>query len=146
MSKVFTAGIFVVGGLLWFAFALVFGFIALQYLGEGGRGGLTLFSISSGSVMLGMVHLLGLLFASGLCFVIGIGLCAHGVVPPVHKKVEWRLPAALILNPVLSRSASGRPLGLRCVCCEVILESSVRLCPECGWTQPEPEPMEAEIG
>lgn len=49
-----------------------------------GGGGLQFFSLSfpSASVWLGLIHLLGLGSGACLCFAIGVGLCAHGLVPP----------------------------------------------------------------
>jgi hypothetical protein len=136
MSNVFRAGIFVIGGLLWFLFALVFGFFALQYASQGAGVGLIVFSVSSGGVLMGLVHFLGFLFASGLCFVIGIGLCAHGFVPPVRQKVERRIRPLMILRYFLSRQGIVQEPSLRCVRCEGTLGVCVHICPECGWTQP----------
>jgi hypothetical protein len=84
MSKVVRAAVFLVGGLLWFAFALIFVFFVVQYVSEGA--GLQFFaiSVSSSSVLLGLVHVLGFLAAAGLCFVVGIGLFAQGLVSPVR--------------------------------------------------------------
>jgi hypothetical protein len=67
-------------GSCWFAGSLAFLLFLAEYLAEGA--GLQLFgwAIWSGGVLLGLVHVLGLLVASGLCFVIAVGLCAHAVV------------------------------------------------------------------
>jgi len=71
---------FLIGGLCWFLFALGFGCFLVQYVAQGA--GLQFFGLgfSSGSVLTGLVHLVGMVMASGLCFAIGVGLCAHGIV------------------------------------------------------------------
>ena len=72
--------IFVFGGMLWFLFSAGFGLILIAYVSGGA--GLQFFGgpISSGSVLLGLVHVTGLVAAFLICFAIGAGLCAHGVV------------------------------------------------------------------
>jgi hypothetical protein len=72
---------FMIGGLLWFLFSLGFGFLLVLYVAQGA--GLQFFGppVSSGSVLIGLVHLTGFVTASVLCFVIGAGLCAHAVIP-----------------------------------------------------------------
>jgi len=68
-------------GLLWFAFALGFGFFLVQYVAQGA--GLQFFvpTISAGSVALGLVQFVGLATAVLICFAIGAGLCASAIVP-----------------------------------------------------------------
>jgi hypothetical protein len=74
---------FIFCGLCWFVFGLGFGAFLLLYL-FGGAGlqefsfGIFIPTISSGSVLIGLVHVVGLFMLSLLCFVIGIGLCSHG--------------------------------------------------------------------
>lgn len=72
--------LYVVGGMLWFLFALGFGLILVAYVTGGA--GLQIFGglISSGSVLLGLVHVTGFVAAIVICFAIGAGLCAHGLV------------------------------------------------------------------
>lgn len=69
-----------VGGVCWFLFALGFLLFLIQYL-VGGAGS-QFFGpfFSSSSVVVGMVHVVGLIFAVLLCFAVGAGLCAHGLV------------------------------------------------------------------
>ena len=71
---------FIVAGVLWVLFAFGFAFVLLQYLGMGA--GLQFYGgmFSSGSVLLGLVHVVGLVFAAFLCFTIGAGLFARGFV------------------------------------------------------------------
>ncbi len=71
----------VLGGLLWFLFSLGFGYLLVEYIAQGA--GLQFFGppVSSGSVLLGLVPVTGFVAASVICFAIGAGLCAHGIVP-----------------------------------------------------------------
>jgi len=70
---------FLVGGLLWLAFALGFGTLLVGYLLGGA--GLQFFGgpPSPGSVLMGLVHVVGFGTAILICFAIGVGLCARGV-------------------------------------------------------------------
>jgi hypothetical protein len=72
--------IFLLGGALWLCFALGFGAFLVQYLTGGA--GLQFFGgpVSSGSILLGLVHFVGLCTAILICFAIGSGLCARGMV------------------------------------------------------------------
>jgi hypothetical protein len=72
--------IYVVGGVFWLLFSLGFGLILVDYIAGGA--GLQVFAgpVSSGSVLLGLVHLTGLVVAIIICFAIGAGLCARGLV------------------------------------------------------------------
>jgi hypothetical protein len=71
--------LFVVAGVLWLVFALGFGFALLKYLRSGAGvqflGGM----FSSGSVLLGVVHVIGFCFAALVCLGIGAGLFARGI-------------------------------------------------------------------
>ncbi len=71
---------FLIGGLCWFLFALGFGFFLVQYVCQGA--GLQFFgpAVSSGTVLMGLVHVVGLVTASFLCFAIGAGLSARGIL------------------------------------------------------------------
>ena len=71
---------FLFGGVLWLCFALGFVAFLLQYLTGGA--GLQFFGgapSSSGSVFLGLVHVVGFGTASLICFAIGAGLFARGI-------------------------------------------------------------------
>jgi len=72
-----------IAGLCWFAIALAIGFFLFEYL-SGGAGlqmfGF-LFGVSSLTVSIGLAHVVGLTAAALLCFTIGAGCWAHGLVP-----------------------------------------------------------------
>ena len=72
--------LFLVAGVLWLLFGVGFGFCLLLYLGEGA--GLQFFGwmFSSGSVLLGSVHVIGFVIAAFLCLTIGAVLFAHGLM------------------------------------------------------------------
>ncbi len=91
MNNFIRATVFVIGGLLWFAFALAFGFVLVQYVSDGAGIQFFTLSVSSGSVLLGMIQVIGFLAAAGLCCVVGVGLCVHGLVPPVRKQAQRTL-------------------------------------------------------
>jgi hypothetical protein len=67
-------------GLCAFVCALGFGLLLVQYIGEGA--GLQVFGlgVSSGSVLIGLVHVIG--FAAGAfgCFALGAALCARALL------------------------------------------------------------------
>jgi hypothetical protein len=67
-----------VGALCWFGFALACGFFLLQYVTEGA--GLQIFgwAVSAGSVLLGLVHVVGFCTASLVCMGIGLSIWARG--------------------------------------------------------------------
>jgi len=73
----------IIAGACWIGFALLIGLFLFQYLSGGA--GLQVFgfffSVSPATVMMGLVHFVGFVAAAFLCFVIGVGLCIHGLVP-----------------------------------------------------------------
>lgn len=80
-------GLFI-GGLSGFVCALGFAALLLAYIsgGSGRQFGvlpLPVFGdpVSSGSILIGLVHVVGLAAASFLCFTVGLSFCAHGIVP-----------------------------------------------------------------
>ena len=81
---------FIVAGACWFLFALGFGIVLLQYIGEGA--GLQFFGwmFSSGSVLVGLVHVVGFVIAACLCFVIGAALLARGFARAGEEKIGRR--------------------------------------------------------
>ena len=76
---------FLIGGAFWFLFALGFAAFLCLYIVQGA--GLQFFIpiVSSSSVALGLVHVVGLIAAVVLCFSIGAGLCAHGIIREKDK-------------------------------------------------------------
>jgi hypothetical protein len=76
------------GGLCGFVSAFGFVLLLLAYI-SGGSGRqfallpLPFFGdpVSSGSILIGLVHVMGLAAAAFLCFTVGLGFCAHGIVP-----------------------------------------------------------------
>jgi hypothetical protein len=69
---------------------LAFGFLFFlyEYLVQGAGLQFWIPVISSGSVLIGLVHFVGLCAASLLCFTIGAGLWARGVVKPDTKEED----------------------------------------------------------
>jgi hypothetical protein len=92
--------LFVICGCCWFGFGLGFGLFLLQYIANGA--GLQDLSparqifghtVSSGTVLVGLVHIVGLIMVSIFCFVIGIGLCAHAMVSGCNGAQEKSEPS-----------------------------------------------------
>ena len=135
MSNIARATIFLVGGLCWLAASLFFVVTAWAYVKDGAGLGFFALSISSGSVLLGMIHLLGFGIGAFFCFAIGVGLCAHGLVPPQAETRRRIQPLVLIRELWARRFVPPQP-GLCCVRCAAGFTASVHICPECGWTQP----------
>jgi hypothetical protein len=73
---------FILGGTCWILSALVLGSFVLQYIAQGAGLPVFAFVVSSGTALVGLVHVVGLVSAAIVCFMIGVGLCAHGLVPP----------------------------------------------------------------
>lgn len=78
----------IVGGVCGFVCALGFALLLLAYI-RGGSGGQVIglppavfgdSMVSSGSIFIGLVHVVGLAAASFLCFTVGVGFCVHGIV------------------------------------------------------------------
>jgi len=78
-------------GTCWVAAALVFGSFLLCYVAQGAGLQFSLLPFSSGTVLMGLVHVVGLMTATTLCLVVGMGLFAHGLVPPVPNQSKPRL-------------------------------------------------------
>jgi hypothetical protein len=83
----------VIAGLCWIVAALIILFFLFGYLAGGA--GLQVFGfffdVSPASVVLGLVYFVGFAAAACLCFIVGAGLCAHGLVPapePEQKTAE----------------------------------------------------------
>jgi hypothetical protein len=133
----------VAAGLVWLGFALIIGILLFQGRAEGG--GLPIlnlfgFDFLSLNIGLGFVHFVGFFAAAFLCFLVGIWLCTLGLSPePAVQKAaaginEKRL--SLISRIFSKRMSQAQVSGLTCVCCGASVKEQVRLCPDCGWTQP----------
>ena len=72
--------VLIILGACWLLASLAFLVFLMEYVAEGA--GLQFFgwALWSGTVLIGLVHVVGLLLGCGFCFVIGVGLCAHGLV------------------------------------------------------------------
>jgi len=68
---------FKISGFCCFILAAGFGFLLYHYVAQGA--GIQLFgpSLSSGSVLMGLVHVIGFLAGAGVCVAIGLSLLAH---------------------------------------------------------------------
>ncbi len=73
--------LFLVFGGLWFLFSIGFLCLLVQYIAEGAGLQFWIPVVSSGSVLIGLVHVVGLCTAAVLCLAVGSGLCAHDLVP-----------------------------------------------------------------
>jgi hypothetical protein len=74
-------------GICWLLFAAVIGLVLIEYLtGGAGLQVLGLLGLSSLTVVLGLGQVIGFAAAAGLCGIIGVGLCVHGLVPPEERK------------------------------------------------------------
>lgn len=80
--KLVRGTLFLLGGISWIAAAFVFVLFLLQYVAQGAGFQFFALAVSSGSVLIGLLHAVGFVSAAVLCFVVGVGICAHGVVPP----------------------------------------------------------------
>ena len=80
--------LFVFAGILWMLCAFGFLFFLYEYLVQGAGLQFWIPVVSSGSVLIGVVHFVGLCAASVLCFAIGAGLWARGIVRPDAKQEE----------------------------------------------------------
>jgi hypothetical protein len=78
MKRAFILGL----GLIWFAFALGFGFFLLQFFVPDHHDPFPFFSLTffDTSVVLGLVLFFGLCTAVLICFAIGAGLCSQAMI------------------------------------------------------------------
>ena len=104
MTKYIKSMILVVAGLCWIALALLICLFLYGYLVGGA--GLQVFGfslpVSSTTTLFGLVHFVGFSAAAFLSFVIGVGLCAYGVVPATEPEKKT---CSALLN---RRSATNR--------------------------------------
>jgi TRAP-type C4-dicarboxylate transport system permease small subunit len=82
-------------GLCWFMFGLGVGIFSFRYLASGAGSQDSIFvlqipsPVSSGSILIGLVHIVGFFMLTILCLAIGAGLFLHGLVP--HQSDEQTL-------------------------------------------------------
>ncbi len=141
MTRYLKSALLVAAGLCWFAVAVGFVFLFFEYMAEGaGLQVFGFFGISSLTIAVGLVHIVGFSAGAFLSFLIGAGLCAHGLVPAPgpQGQVATRPKQVLAeLRQLMTRRHSREPdFALRCVCCRTPFAAAVHICPECGWTQP----------
>jgi hypothetical protein len=143
MNRYIKSTMMVIAGLCWIAFAVGVCLFLFGYLlgGAGLQVSGFFFPVSSVTVLVGLFHFVGFSAAAFLCFVIGVGLCAHGVVPapePEKKAVTEPIQHFAFLRRLSVGAPASEDSGavLRCVRCRVTLATSVQICPDCGWTQP----------
>jgi len=74
----------IVAGCVWILFALALLVFLLIYLMDGAGAQVFGFLVVPGSVVIGWIHVMGLLTAAGVAFSIGAGLCAYGVASPTE--------------------------------------------------------------
>jgi hypothetical protein len=143
MTRYIKSTVLVIAGICWIAFAALICLFLYAYLGGGA--GLQVFGfffpVSSTTLLVGLVHFIGFSAAAFLSFVIGVGLCAHGVIPaPEPERKTVTQPKARFAFPrslgVCAPPAEESEAALRCVRCRVALATPIHICPDCGWTQP----------
>ena len=153
MTRFVKSTMMVITGVGCLMVAVVIGLFVFQYL-TGGAGGQVFgfFGVTSTGVLIGIVHLTGFLAGTWLCFVVGVVLCAHGLVPPpkpekeaAPRPVERVAYFRQLISSLRTREVSDG--GLRCACCRAPLAQFVHICHDCGWTQPydyKPEQIRRE--
>jgi hypothetical protein len=80
--------LFIAAGILWMLFAFGFLFFLYEYLVPGAGLQFWIPVVSSGSVLIGLVHFVGLCATSLLCFAVGVGCWARGLVRPDPEEEE----------------------------------------------------------
>jgi uncharacterized membrane protein len=91
--------LFILCGICWFMFGLGFAFFLLQYVAQGAGlqdlGPIPIIfgqPITSGSVLMGLMEGTGLFLAAVFCFVVGVGLCSHGLASRGSRRLDKELP------------------------------------------------------
>jgi len=134
MKRVLKNTMMIIGGFCWFTLAIGVGYFLFQNYVTGASEDEYFdynFGVSSGSVLIGLVHFVGFVAAAVLSFIIGLGLCVHGFVP------DSRDPISSTESHNISSSAVEYTGSTEyCVRCRETLCSKDRICPKCGWTQP----------
>jgi hypothetical protein len=81
MTRLFKSAIMVIAGLACLMAALIIGFFVLQFFtGGAGVQAVGVLGVSPISASIGLIYLAGFFATAWFCFLIGIVLCAHGLV------------------------------------------------------------------
>jgi len=87
MKRYIKGTMLVIAGLCWLMFALAIGLFLFKYLAEGaGLQVIGFVGLSSITVLIDLVHVVGFAAVAYLCFVIGVALSVHGLLPPEPLK------------------------------------------------------------
>ena len=93
MKRYIKSTLLVVAGLCWIALALAIGLFLFQYVAGGaGAQRVGFFGVSASTVVLELAQLVGFVAAGCLSFVIGVGLCVHGLVPAPPPEPNPAIP------------------------------------------------------
>lgn len=136
MRNIVRGILFVGGGLCFFAAMMFFGFLALSYVSGGAGIEFAGLSVTPGGVLIGTIPFAGFCIIAGLCFLIGVTLCAHGVVPPMRVGVPLDVRAFRFVCRTLRPKKCEPDFRPRCVRCGSIPEGRPHICPYCEWPQP----------
>jgi len=72
---------FLIGGICWLLFALGFAVLLVRYVVQGAGLQFSGWMFWSGSIVIGLVHVIALAIASSICFAVGAGLWTRGFAP-----------------------------------------------------------------
>lgn len=77
--------LFLLCGLCWIASGIVAGVFGCRFLFDGGDSQTSILQIlapvTSGSILVGLIHTVGFFVLSSFCFLVGIGLCSYCFEP-----------------------------------------------------------------
>jgi len=84
---------FIFCGVCWLGFSLAIGIISWPYIAGGALGDsgfiFQIFApVTSGSVVLGLVHLVGFIALIVVCLAIGLNLLPHGIYPEQRQSQD----------------------------------------------------------
>src|SRR4051812_26260097 len=131
----------IVGGVCWLSFAVVFAMFAVPGVLQNGGFSVLGLVLSSEASLIGTAHLLGMVAASFICFAVGVGLCACGLVPRpkiANTRIRQAKQSVSLLRRVFAAAcvrSENRPMW-PCVRCNTELGAPAQICQACGWTQP----------
>jgi hypothetical protein len=81
MTRHLKSILLVAAGLCWLAVALSI-VLFLFFSGSEGEQVVGFFGVTPPTIVFGLIPICGFLAMAGLCALIGLGLCVHGLVPP----------------------------------------------------------------